>query len=254
MVFGLIRSAIHHHNQLMDTYGDPRVKDWLLMGSPLPTIFLSLAYVFIVKYLGPKLMENRKPFQLRKAIIVYNACMVAFSSWIVYEGVTWGWAAGVSFRCEPCDFSNSPRALRVASCAWWYFFSKLVEFIDTFFFVLRKKNNQISTLHVTHHAIMPIGVWFGASLYPGGQAVFFGILNSFVHVIMYSYYLLAALGPEFKKYLWWKKYLTIIQLVQFVLIFFHTMQLFFIDCAVPILFGYLISGYAALFIALFSRF
>lgn len=36
--------------------------------------------------------------------------------------------------------------------------------------------------------------------------------NSFIHVLMYSYYGLSALGPSVTKYLWWKKYLTIIQL------------------------------------------
>lgn len=30
---------------------------------------------------------------------------------------------------------------------------------------------------------------------------------------MYGYYGLAALGPQMQKYLWWKKYLTIIQMV-----------------------------------------
>jgi hypothetical protein len=46
---------------------------------------------------------------------------------------------------------------------------------------------------------------------------FFGAtINSFVHVLMYSYYGLAALGPKVQKYLWWKKYLTWIQLVNIV--------------------------------------
>ncbi len=40
------------------------------------------------------------------------------------------------------------------------------------------------------------------------------ILNSFIHVIMYVYYGLTALGPHMQKYLWWKKYLTCIQLVR----------------------------------------
>lgn len=30
---------------------------------------------------------------------------------------------------------------------------------------------------------------------------------------MYSYYGLAAIGPHMQKYLWWKKYLTSLQLV-----------------------------------------
>ena len=38
-------------------------------------------------------------------------------------------------------------------------------------------------------------------------------MNSFIHVIMYSYYGLAAFGPWIQKYLWWKRYLTMLQLV-----------------------------------------
>lgn len=30
-------------------------------------------------------MENRKPFQLRKLLIVYNAIQTVFSAWIFYE-------------------------------------------------------------------------------------------------------------------------------------------------------------------------
>lgn len=42
-----------------------------------------------------------------------------------------------------------------------------------------------------------------------------GVINSFVHIIMYTYYLLAAIGPHLHKYLWWKKYITDLQMVSF---------------------------------------
>ena len=51
------------------------------------------------------------------------------------------------------------------------------------------------------------------SVFAGGHGTLLGIINSFVHIIMYSYYLLAALGPTVQKYLWWKKHLTLLQLV-----------------------------------------
>jgi hypothetical protein len=47
----------------------------------------------------------------------------------------------------------------------------------------------------------------------GGISIFFPTMNSFVHLLMYSYYGLAALGPQYQKYLWWKKYMTKMQLV-----------------------------------------
>lgn len=40
------------------------------------------------------------------------------------------------------------------------------------------------------------------------------MVNSSVHIIMYFYYGLAAAGPRFQKFLWWKKYMTAIQLVR----------------------------------------
>lgn len=49
--------------------------------------------------------------------------------------------------------------------------------------------------------------WFISAAFPA-------IVNSFIHVLMYSYYGLAAIGPHMNKYLWWKKYLTMIQLVR----------------------------------------
>ena len=89
---------------------------------------------------------------------------------------------------------------------------------------------------------------------PGGHATFFGFLNSFVHVPMYLYYFLAAFGPKMQKYLFWKKYLTAFQMVQFVAIFVHSFQLLFIRCDFPKAFFVWIGCHAVLFWFLFSDF
>lgn len=52
-----------------------------------------------------------------------------------------------------------------------------------------------------------------ALFFPGGMGTFHALLNCVVHVVMYTYYGLSAMGPRYQKYLWWKKYLTTIQLV-----------------------------------------
>lgn len=44
-----------------------------------------LCYLFFVLYLGPRLMANRKPFQLKEAMIAYNFLLVGLSIYIVYE-------------------------------------------------------------------------------------------------------------------------------------------------------------------------
>jgi elongation of very long chain fatty acids protein 7 len=108
---------------------------------------------------------------------------------------------------------------------------------------------------VIHHGIMPFSTWWGVKFMPGGHGTFFGMLNSFVHVVMYTYYMLAAVGPQMQKYLWWKKYLTMLQLVQFVAIFVHAMQLFVSNpCGFPIVFAWVLLGHTAMFFGLFSGF
>ncbi|XP_054001056.1 elongation of very long chain fatty acids protein AAEL008004-like [Hylaeus anthracinus] len=250
----VVQSLYDSYRDLMDNKSDPRVNGWAMMSSPLPTLAICLSYVYFVKVLGPKLMENRKPFDLRKVMIYYNLFQVIFSTWLFYESLVSGWGGHYSFSCQPVDYSNNPMALRMANGCWWYYFSKFTEFMDTIFFVLRKKNDQITTLHVIHHGCMPMSVWFGVKFTPGGHSTFFGFLNTFVHIVMYSYYLLAALGPKIQPYLWWKKYLTSLQMIQFVLVMIHAFQLLFIDCNYPKAFVWWIGLHAIMFYFLFRDF
>jgi elongation of very long chain fatty acids protein 7 len=225
------------------------------MSSPFYTLGICISYVVVVKVLGPKLMENRKPFHFKKTLVFYNFLQVIFSVWLFYQIALGGWLTGeYSLRCQPVDYSNKPSTLRMVHASWWYFFSKFTEFIDTLFFVLRKKYDQVSTLHVIHHGVMPMSVWFGVKFTPGGHSTFFGFLNTFVHIIMYFYYMLSALGPEVQKYLWWKKYLTTLQMVQFVAIMVHAFQLLFTDCNYPRAFVWWIGMHAVMFFFLFKDF
>ncbi|XP_050437307.1 elongation of very long chain fatty acids protein AAEL008004-like isoform X2 [Adelges cooleyi] len=239
---------------VFDKYGDERTKDWFLMSSPLPTALICLSYVYVVKSLGPRLMANRKPMELRNVLIIYNLFQVLFSSWLFYECMMGGWWGEYSLKCQPVDYTDKPSTVRMVHACWWYYFSKFTEFMDTIFFVLRKKDRNISTLHVIHHGVMPMSVWFGVKFTPGGHSTFFGLLNTFVHIIMYTYYLLAALGPQVQKYLWWKKYLTSLQMVQFVAIMLHAFQLLFIDCDYPKAFVWWIGMHAVMFFFLFKEF
>ena len=34
---------------------------------------------------------------------------------------------------------------------WLFFFTKFIDLLDTVFFIMRKKNNQLTFLHVMHH-------------------------------------------------------------------------------------------------------
>lgn len=64
---------------------DPRVQDWSMMESPLPTMAMCAFYAYFSKSLGPKLMANRKPMDLRLVLVLYNLFQTVFSAWIFYE-------------------------------------------------------------------------------------------------------------------------------------------------------------------------
>ena len=60
-------------------------------------------------------MAHRKPFVLKKTLVVYNFLQVLLSIWIFWEGLAGAWLTHYSWKCEPVDFSNTPHALRVIS-------------------------------------------------------------------------------------------------------------------------------------------
>ena len=108
-----------------------------------------------------------------------------------------------------------------------YFIAKLTELLDTVFFVLRKKDNQVSFLHLYHHTVMPMISWGCTKYFPGGHGTFIGVINSFVHIVMYFYYMLAAMGPEFQRYLWWKHWITNLQMVRGSIVYLVALELWF---------------------------
>lgn len=64
---------------------DPRTTEWPLMHSPIPTIAMVLVYLYVVIFLGPQVMSNRKPFKLREVLIAYNGFQVLFSLYMLHE-------------------------------------------------------------------------------------------------------------------------------------------------------------------------
>lgn len=120
--------------------------------------------------------------------------------------------------------------------------------------MLRKNQHQLTFLHVYHHTVMVLWSFYYLKYAFGEQGVAIGFMNSFVHVIMYSYYLLAALGPQMRKFLWWKKYLTGLQLVQFCTMIVVLAVTSIMDCKVPKQVTIILSFLVVSFLYLFSRF
>lgn len=67
------------------SFTDSRTENWLLMSSPLPQTIIIAAYIYFVTSLGPRIMENRKAFDLKGVLIIYNFGVVALSLYMCYE-------------------------------------------------------------------------------------------------------------------------------------------------------------------------
>ncbi|XP_048863261.1 elongation of very long chain fatty acids protein 5 [Brienomyrus brachyistius] len=244
----------HKLNLYIDSWMGPRdtrVRGWLLLDHYLPTFSLTLLYLLIV-WTGPRYMKNRQPLSYRGVMVAYNLGLTLLSFYMFYELVTGVRQGGYSFFCQDTRSGGSADD-KIINVLWWYYFSKLIEFMDTFFFILRKNNHQITFLHVFHHATMLNIWWFVMNWVPCGHSYFGACLNSFIHVLMYSYYGLSAI-PAMRPYLWWKKYITQGQLIQFVLTVIQTTCAVVWPCGFPMGWLYFQISYMVTLIILFTNF
>ncbi|CAG9769515.1 unnamed protein product [Ceutorhynchus assimilis] len=235
------------------TLSDERTKGWPLVDSPIPTIIFTALYLFLVR-IGPKYMEKREPFKLTMLLVPYNMAMAGLNFYIAFELLTASTRLKYSYICEPCRQSQNPDELQIANAVWWYYFSKLLEFADSFFFILRKKKNQLSFLHVYHHSTMFMLWWIGIKWVPSGSTFLPAMVNSSIHILLYTYYGLSVFGPRVTKYLWWKKYLTILQLIQFTCALILGVNGIRTGCEFPLWMHYTLIIYMVSFIVLFGNF
>lgn len=236
------------------TTSDPRTKDYLLVwNDPIPVLQILLAYLLIVT-IGRRVMSYLPAVPVPVSFLfAYNFFLVILSAYMVEEIISGVLEAKYDLICAKYDRSRSSGEMRVVNALWWYFFSKAIELLDTVLMVLRKKNVQITFLHVFHHSSMLVIWWIVISWIPSGQAYFGAALNSLVHIFMYSYYALSVI-PSLKDKLWWKKYITTIQLVQFVITFTHTSLGLYKTCDFPLWGQLLLFFYMIIMMILFSNF
>lgn len=138
-------------------FPDPRNHSFLLLKSPISVVMILATYLLFVQKIGPHLMSNRKPYQLRSVLLAYNLLQVFFNFYTA--------TAGFYFSYWQPDFDYAgynhyngaiatTTSYTLANICYFYFWTKIFDLFDTVFFVLRKKSNQISFLHIYHHCTM----------------------------------------------------------------------------------------------------
>lgn len=180
---------LHRHWAI---HGDPRIADLPLVHTATPMLVTLLSYAAFVLYLGPKWMEGRKPYQLKGVLLFYNTFMVLVNALFFYfliedPGHTLHRLLDTKFpdfnTIKTSEISDKER-VTILKC-YFYLLSKVVDLLDTVFFVLRKKQSQVTALHVYHHFSVP----FFGFIYLRLNAIChvlvpFAFMNTFIHVLM----------------------------------------------------------------------
>ena len=255
-----ILSWIHYY--MCDIWlenGDKRVTQgqyFISSNGLINTSIIIGVYLLFVTVIGPRMMRNREPMTLKGYLIFHNFAMTLFNLYSFAKSIQLlGWGAELLNFDAPDPNDQSERALNLIFYGQLYLFTKFADLIDTVMMVLRKKTEQLSFLHLYHHSIVPTLGIFCFLLYPTATPVgAFVVLNSMIHTIMYSYYGLAALGPNMRKYLWWKKYITQIQIIQFLVYIIYCGAFFIFQRGYKPGFFIIGATQAPLFMFLFIRF
>lgn len=156
----------------------------LIKSTPWPTVSIISLYLLFVLKIGPQFMHNRPAYQLKSIIKVYNLfhilcnSLMGTTALIVTRGTFDCW------QCKQTGDKNSSIDTLLLNLTYIYFLSKFLDLLDTVFFILRKKTNQVTFLHITHHAMMPLCTYLSMKFTPIGRTSIIGILNSLVHAVM----------------------------------------------------------------------
>ncbi|CAG0902631.1 unnamed protein product [Darwinula stevensoni] len=159
-------------------------------------------------------MKRRPAFSLRKAMAAWNAFLALFSLFATLR-------MGVSFfyNVQHFGFSHctcaTGRAKEDPTAYLWtmiFSFSKILEFGDTYFILLRKQ--KLIFLHWYHHASVLLFTWFNTARAEEAGG-WFCLMNAAVHTLMYSYYFLRAMRVSVPREL--MMLITISQIAQMVM-------------------------------------
>lgn len=167
-------------------------------------------YLLAIKLIRQYTQKNGA-WDLRWLVIAHNTLMCIFSA-ILFFALSvelWYMFAREGIWSVFCDAEQKHTKGKAYFYYFLNYFFKYLELFDTILLALR--NKPIPFLHWYHHSATLILCW---SQLVGQSCIQWLpiIINLFIHIIMYAYYALVGMRIE----IWWKKYLTTLQIIQFV--------------------------------------
>ncbi|XP_025415385.1 elongation of very long chain fatty acids protein 4-like isoform X3 [Sipha flava] len=222
-----IFEQVEQFNQWSESLSDSRTKGWWMVNSGLTTLTITICYLLIV-WLTPRYMQKRSAYNLKYILIIYNVIMILVNVFIFTELLLMAIKLNYSWMCQPITYVNPEAELRIAVAVWLFYLTNFFELLDTIFFMLRKKNNQLSFLHVYHHSTMFVFSWIGTKYVPAAM--------------------------HCTKIMKYKKFVTIIQLAQFTFALPLGINAIHSGCKWPLWMKYLLVFYMFTMLVLFGDF
>ncbi|KAL9052428.1 MAG: hypothetical protein Q9162_005397 [Coniocarpon cinnabarinum] len=174
------------------------------------TTIITLLSYYIVIFGGRELMRDRPAMQLNGLFKAHNLGLttISFVLLVLFLEQLIPTIARNGLLFAVCDYAGGWTD-RLVILYYMNYLTKYLELIDTVFLFLKKK--PLTFLHTYHHGATAF-LCFTQLL--GHTSVSWTVIvpNLMVHVVMYWYYFQAARGIR----IWWKQYITIMQIVQFV--------------------------------------
>lgn len=195
-----------------------------MMNSPYLLMSMFAAYLWMIFKSLPEFMALKKPYyNLTSIIRVYNIFQVLACGYFVVKFHENGFSFRDTWQCtQPKDDEKlDGKLMNLLELHWLFIFLRLFEFIETIFFILRKKFSQVSALHVYHHISTVALLYIHLKFNGGLMDIYIGALNSCVHIIMYCYYFFSSFENLTKFTNKVKPCITFIQIVQLVILFVH---------------------------------
>jgi hypothetical protein len=211
--------------------------------SPLFMSTMMCNYICMIYWLK-YLMRGRREMTSKLPIQMYNILQIVYNVYVI---------AGLYnvFPVTNVYGINIPYNDSIKHYVYMHYMSKYIDYFDTIFMILRKKNSQVSFLHVYHHAtvIIPWG-WIVAGGHANGTAAFGALINSIIHMMMYSHYFWTSMGYRNP----FKRFLTQAQIAQFFLCAGHSFAVILYEKNVPVRYAYGEMIYHMQMIYLFCKF
>jgi len=188
-------------------------------------VYIVIAYLSLVAGGSAAMVRSPKPINTYAARFAYNLVQVMLCSYMTIEALILAYR---NYGLNTCNAFNTTNPV-MGNVLWLFYVSKVLDFADTTFIILGKNWRQLSFLHVYHHASIFMMYWMNMNVNYDGDIYLTIVLNGFIHGVMYTYYFVSMHTKD----IWWKKYMTMMQLIQFTGMMSQAVLLLATDCQAP---------------------